>query len=78
MQETLEIQGATLREPLIFHTDYSDVWEGGRGFACLTLSNDSKLIKLKFEKKYILDSAKIIMNCNGSPCDTLGRLRSTM
>ena len=33
MQETLKIQGATLREPLIFYTldgqHYSDVWEGG-------------------------------------------------
>ena len=32
MQETLEIQGATFRESLIFHTacqHYNDVWEGG-------------------------------------------------
>ena len=36
-----------------------------------------QLFELKFEKKNH-DSAKIIMNCNASPCDTLGRLHSTM
>ena len=46
---------------------------GGRGFACLTPNNGSKLIELKFEKNNY-DSAKIIMNCNASTCDTLQRL----